>query len=105
MSNQFGNNVNIDISGIGKEVTFHKGAGTSTETNVYLDIDNPIISRLNIANDKAFVIVEMNNEVFTNPRTVSAAKGFQLKSSFDHSVDSVKIRTTEATTHLEVMMW
>ena len=105
MSNQFGNNVNIDVTSIGTEITFHKEDGTSTETNIYLDIDNPILTRLHIANDKAFVIIDINGEEFTNPRTVSATKGFGLKSSYDHSIESVKIRTTEATTHLEVMMW
>jgi len=105
MSFQFGNNANMDVANINTEVTFHKEAGTSTETDIYLDIDNPIISRLHISNDKAIVVTSINGETFTDPITVSGAVGLGLHCSYDNHMESVTIRTTEATTHIECLMW
>ena len=98
------NNVNIDITDVNTEVTFHSGSGTSTETDKYLNIGY-LCKKVHIANDKAFVIVAVNGTDFTNPKSVSAGVGFSLKTHAFETISSIKIRTTTTSSHFEVMMW
>lgn len=100
------NNANTDTTNIGDEVTFHATSGTSTATNIYLDIEGGAANKVHIANDKDFVVLSMNNQTFTNPRTVTAGVGFGFTSTnFSSIIRSIKIRASEATSHFEVIMW
>lgn len=98
------NNANIDLDDAGDEVTFYKGDGTSTETAIYMDIDQGV-SKVHIANDKDFEVVAINGNNFTNPRSVTASTGFGFTSTNEVGIQSIKIRASEAGSHFEVMMW
>lgn len=102
------NNANIDLASVGDEVTFYSGPGTSTETNIYLNLDHTP-SKIHVANDKVCVIVAINGINFTNPRTVSAGTGFGFTATSNAGsfvpISSIKIRAAATTSHFEVMMW
>ncbi len=102
------NNKNIDLANIGDEVTYHAGGGTSTEKDIYLDIDHAV-GKVHIANDKDFIIVSINGISFTDPKNVTAGKGFGFTASNNSgshfSIDTIKIRAGDTSSHFEVMMW
>ena len=98
------NNANIDVTENNKEITFYSIPGTSTETDIYLALDI-MPKKVSIANDKAFVVVAINGVEFRNPKTITAGIGFTMETTAYTGISSVKIRTSDTNSHIEVMMW
>ena len=100
------NNVNIDVANTGTEITIHSEEGTDTETDLFLGISGDLRPyKFHIGNDKGIEILQINNDVFTDPKTVSAGKGHSMTFNSFQQFEQVIVRTTDVTTHLEIMAW
>jgi hypothetical protein len=98
-------NINVDVATAGTEITFSASSGTDDATHKYYDMESFASPRkIVIACDQALELLEVDGVVLKNAKQIPTT-GAKLDTTQTVKVlNSIKLRTTTATTHIEVMM-
>lgn len=98
------NNVNVDEASAAVEHTFYMGNGSNTATLHYLNLGNSFAKSVNVMPDKLVLLTKVNGESFTDARSIGVAgMSINLAGKNVGVLDSITVKTTSATTHIEVI--